>query len=237
MKTKGIFEGFLSAFSFKNITMKKIILYSALLGGLCLLAPAARAQMGQQPKFPPLALSPMDMSYYPVDFTYNNVRPADKRKAERLVARLIYCRPQKKGREIFGKLEPYGKVYRLGANEATELQFFVPVRVGGKTIPAGRYTVYCIPQQDKWTFIVNRQTDTWGAFGYDEAKDILRTDVPVHDLTDPVEDYTMIFAQSGDNVNDFKLIIAWDTVQVEIPMQAGLAVRGDLRRPIMKKGA
>src|SRR5690348_4188951 len=112
--------------------MKKIIFLSFLIiGALCFPRPT-KAQMPAKSKFPPMAVSPMDMSYYPADFTYNNVRPADKRKAEKLVARVIYCRPQKKGREIFGKLEPYGQVYRLGANEATEVQFFVPVKVGGK---------------------------------------------------------------------------------------------------------
>lgn len=216
--------------------MKKIIFLSFLIIGALCFPRLTKAQMPAKSKFPSLAVSPMDMSYYPADFTYNNVRPADKRKAEKLVARVIYCRPQKKGREIFGKLEPYGQVYRLGANEATEVQFFVPVKVGGKLIPAGRYTVYCIPQADKWTFIINAQTDTWGAFGYNQAKDILRTEVPVQNLTDPLEVYSMIFEQSGGNVNDFKLIIAWDTVQVEIPMQALPGkVAGDLRHPIMNK--
>src|SRR5690606_12164746 len=132
-----------------------------------------------------------------------------------LIARVIYSRPQVDGREIFGKLVPYGKVWRLGANQATELDVFAPVTIGGHQVAPGRYTLYAIPENDKWTIIVNSQTDTWGAFGYHDNKDVLRTDVPVTTLGDPVEDFTMVFEKADQGCN---LVMAWDKTEAHLPI-------------------
>src|SRR3954462_9767632 len=110
----------------------------------------------QDKKLPPLDSSPMDMAYYPVMYPYV-VRV--KGEPGQLIARVIYSRPQKKGRKIFGDLEPYGEIYRLGANEATEIEFYWAVTIGGKNIAKGRYTMYSIPNEKKWTIILNRDTD------------------------------------------------------------------------------
>ncbi|MBW8685857.1 DUF2911 domain-containing protein [Chitinophaga sp. B61] len=167
----------------------------------------------QDKKMPPLDSSPMDMAYYPVMYPY-----VVKVKGEpgNLVARVIYSRPQKKGRKIFGELEAYGEIYRLGANEATEIEFFRPVIIGGKTVPKGRYTLYAILSEQKWTFIVNRETDIWGAFKYDQKKDVARTDVPVVKLTTPVEPFSMMFEKADNGAN---LVVAWDTTSVSLPIK------------------
>ncbi len=99
------------------------------------------------------------MSYYPVGYPVLKIQ--DK-ATEPLVARVIYGRPQRNGRTIFGDLVEYGKVWRLGANEATEIEFFQDVRINGARVKKGRYTLYCIPYEEKWTMIINRDTDTWG---------------------------------------------------------------------------
>lgn len=166
----------------------------------------------QQTKLPPLALSPMDMAYYPPG--YSMVANVEG-KSEKLIARIIYCRPQIKGRVIFGGLVPYGKVWRLGANQATELDVFAPVTIAGHQFERGRYTMYAIPEKDKWTIILNSQTDTWGAFGYHQDKDIVRTDVPVATLDKPVEAFTMIFQKSDNGCN---LVMAWDKVETKLPI-------------------
>jgi hypothetical protein len=167
----------------------------------------------QDKKLPPPDASPMDMAYYPPVYPY-----LVKVKGEpgSLVARVIYSRPQKKGRKVFGELEEYGKVWRLGANEATEVEFFIPVMIGGKAVPKGRYTLYAIPQADKWTIIVNRETDIWGAYKYDAGKDVLRTDVPVTNLDTPVEAFTMAFEKADTGAS---LIMAWDNVMVSLPVK------------------
>lgn len=190
--------------------MKQVFGYAlaALLLGTGLQQAAA-----QDKKLPPLDASPMDMAYFPPVYPY-----LVKVKGEpgSLVARVIYSRPQKKGRKIFGELEEYGKVWRLGANEATEVEFFIPVTIAGKNVPKGRYTLYSIPQQDKWTIILNRETDIWGAYKYDAAKDVLRTDVPVTNLDNPVEAFTMSFEKADTGAN---LVMAWDAVLVSLPIK------------------
>src|SRR5579871_5905240 len=109
------------------------------------------ATFAQNEKFPALAKSPMDMSYFPAG--YPGFKAQDK-ISNPLVARIIYCRPQINGRKIFDSLVEYKKVWRLGANEATEIQFFKAVTINGKKIDAGRYTMYAIPDADKWTIII-----------------------------------------------------------------------------------
>lgn len=165
-----------------------------------------------QSKLPPVDKSPMDMSYYPNGYPVLKIQ--DK-LSEPLVARVIFSRPQKNGRSIFGELLEYGQVWRLGANEATEIEFFIPVKIGDTKVKKGRYTLYCIPSPDKWTIILNRDTDSWGAFKYDAAKDVLRTDVPVQKQTESLESFVMAFekAPTGAVLN-----VAWDNLKVALPI-------------------
>jgi hypothetical protein len=165
-----------------------------------------------QSKFPPVDKSPMDMSYYPSGYPLLKIQ--DK-ATEPLVARVIFSRPQKNGRTIFGDLIEYGKLWRMGANEATEIEFFVPVKIGGVKIKKGRYTLYCIPFEEKWTMILNKETDTWGAFKYDETKDITRLDIPVMKQTDFLENFIVVFEKAAKGSN---LVIAWDTMKVMLPI-------------------
>src|SRR5215210_369583 len=149
----------------------KTIIVAALLALSC----HALAQTSGS-KLPSLDKSPMDISYYPAGYALLKIQ--DK-ISEPLIMRLIYSRPQLNGRKVFGELQEYGQVWRLGANEATEIEFFKDVKINNKKIKKGRYTLYCIPTADKWTLIVNKETDTWGSFKYNETKDVARVDVPV----------------------------------------------------------
>jgi len=185
--------------------MKKVLAFIILLTGYCMTVAA-------QGRFPALDKSPMDMSYYPVNYPILKIQ--DKAN-EPLVARVIYSRPQKNGRNVFGELLEYGKVWRLGANEATEVEFFKDVIIGNKNVPKGKYTLYTIPNVDKWTIIVNRDTDIWGAFRYDNTKDVVTVDVPVQKLSEPLEAFTMIFEKAG---SGFVLTAAWDNVAVSLPI-------------------
>ncbi|WP_121353744.1 DUF2911 domain-containing protein [Flavisolibacter nicotianae] len=162
-------------------------------------------------KLPVLDKSPMDMSYYPAN--YPVLRIQDKAN-EPLVARVIYSRPQKEGRTIFGGLVEYGQVWRLGANEATELELYRDVKVKDKKLPKGRYTLYAIPTETQWTIIFNKDTDIWGAFKYDQKKDVLRVDVPVQKSPTVVEPFTLSFNKS---TNGADMIMAWDEAMVTVP--------------------
>lgn len=162
--------------------------------------------------FPEVDKSPMDMSYCPSN--YPVLKISDKATASPYV-RIIYGRPLKNGRTIFGDLVEYGKVWRLGANEATEVEFYRDVTIDSKKIKKGRYTLYAIPETDKWTLIINKDTDIWGAFKYEPANDVARITVPVKVLNSPVESLAMTFTKSD---TGFNLVIGWDTVEVMLPI-------------------
>lgn len=88
-----------------------------------------------------------------------------------------YHRPGVKGRKIWGDLVPYDKVWRAGANDATTIRFDDPVKIDGKDVPAGTYGLFALPTKDKWTLILNKTAQQWGAFNYDAKEDQLRWDV------------------------------------------------------------
>ncbi len=163
-------------------------------------------------KLPAVDKSPMDMSYYPDNYPVLKIRD----KAEDMpVIRLIYGRPQKAGRVVFGELVEYGTVWRMGANEATEIEFYQNIKFGNKKIPKGRYTLYAIVEQDKWTVIINKETDIWGSFKYDAKKDVARMEVPVTKTNEIVESLSMVFDKT---INGCNLIVAWDTIKISVPL-------------------
>jgi len=130
------------------------------------------------------------------------------------VTTVTYGRPYKNNREIFGGLEKFGKVWRVGADEATTISFSKDVKFGGEGIKAGTYTMFAIPEAKEWTIILNSQPGQWGAYGYEKNKDkdVAKFKVPVNKLSNVVEQLTIRFA------NDGSLIIEWDTTQVSISL-------------------
>ncbi|MBS1573763.1 MAG: DUF2911 domain-containing protein [Bacteroidetes bacterium] len=162
--------------------------------------------------YAPVDVSPMDMSYYPVDYpklkmTNNTTEP--------LIARVIYSRPHLQGRDLFHGLLSYGQPWRLGANEATELDLFKAVSIQGKKVNEGRYILYCIPYEDKWTIVLNKNIDTWG-LKPDSTKDAYRFDIPVKQTENRVEFFTMVFEKAAKGAN---LIMAWDDVEARLLLQ------------------
>jgi hypothetical protein len=159
--------------------------------------------------------SPMDMSYYPVNFPLLKM---NKQDSVELITRVIYSRPHKKNRTIFSSsslsLCQYGKAWRLGANEATEIDFFKNVVIGGKAVAKGTYVIYCIPEPEKWTIVLNSNLYTWGLH-MDSAKDVLRTEIPVQRQAPPLEDFTMVFEDSPQGAN---LLMSWDNVKAVLPV-------------------
>ncbi len=182
-----------------------------LLAFVCM-AFAVSAQNGT--KLPPLDKSPMDMAYYPVNYPILRIQP--NKVTEPLIARVIYSRPSKSGRKVFGELVEDGKIWRLGANEATEIEFYRDVKIGGKTVKKGRYTMYALESAAKWTIIINKETDVWGAFKYDASKDVARVDCPVTKTPDITESFTMVFEKATDK--SINLVMDWDEVMVKMPI-------------------
>lgn len=159
--------------------------------------------------------SPMDMSYYPVEYPINKM---NGKVQEPLVARIIYSRPHTKGRLIFGTDEKalcqYGAEWRLGANEATEIEFYKPVNIGGHNVKPGSYILYCIPQKDSWTIVLNSNLNTWGLH-MDASKDLFRIQIPVMEQSPAIDDFTIVFQKSADGAS---MIMAWDNVKAILPI-------------------
>lgn len=132
------------------------------------------------------------------------------------LARIIYSRPKKNNRVIFGQLVPFKKVWRTGANEATEITFYNDVNFNGEDIAAGTYSLYTIPEKDKWTIIINKQVNTWGAYSYDKSLDVLRTSVPTKGTAASVEDFSITFKPTEDGSD---LLMGWDDTFVEVPIR------------------
>ncbi len=165
-----------------------------------------------QQKATELDKSPMDMTYFPAN--YPILKMNGKAKSEPF-ARVIYSRPLKNNRPIFGGIVKYGELWRLGANESTELEVFKNIKISGKVVAKGRYTLYCIPYETKWTIIVNKDTFSWGSFTYNSKKDLLRVDVPVTNTDDVAEALTIYFEDTAKGAN---LIIQWDNVKASVPI-------------------
>ena len=127
---------------------------------------------------------------------------------------LIYSRPGMKGRKIFGDLVPYGKVWRTGANQATRIKFADDVTIGGQAIKAGEYALFTIPNEKEWDIIINKGSANWGT-DYKQADDIARVKVKSMKLEQPVESFTMQFANVKSNTAELQIM--WDKTAVAVP--------------------
>lgn len=124
-----------------------------------------------------------------------------------------YSSPRMKGRKIFGSLVPYGKVWRLGANEATTFVTDTNLSVGGKDVPAGSYTLFAIPNPDQWTLIISKKTGEWGIPYPGEGDDLARVDMKVSRLPSKVENFTISYEPSNKGCT---MNLDWDTTRASV---------------------
>ena len=148
----------------------------------------------------PLKLRPSPLAIASVRYQDNYVK-------------VTYSQPQKKNRKIFGELVPFGKVWRTGANEATELTTTQDIQIGGILLRAGTYSLFTVPEKDKWTIIINGDVGLWGAYNYNATKDIWRFDVPVQ-KNNKVYDAFTINIESRNEMAE--LLMMWDDVKVSV---------------------
>ncbi len=141
---------------------------------------------------------------------------------------LNYSRPNVKGRKIFGAMEPYGTVWRTGANSATVISFTEPVKIEGKELPAGDYGLFTIPGKDEWTVIFNKGAKQWGAYEYKEAEDVLRVKVKAIKLKDKVETFTMQFANVLPATAQLQLMWENTAVNVELSTEIDATVMASI---------
>ena len=131
--------------------------------------------------------------------------------------RTNYSSPRMKGRRIYGDLVPFGQVRRAGANEATTFVTSSDVVVGGKTVPAGSYTIFTIPAADKWVLIINRKTGEWGIPYKYESDELGRVDMKVSKLPSPVEDFTIAYDKTASGCT---MRMEWDTTRASVDIKA-----------------
>ena len=128
-----------------------------------------------------------------------------------------YCSPSKRGRVIFGDsqdaLVPYGKFWRLGANEATEITFSKDVSIMGKPLKAGTYRMYAVPSDSSWEISFNSELGKWGANTPDYTLDVLKVVAPAEKGTAVTESFTISFSNDASGVN---MNLDWDTTRVRV---------------------
>jgi len=175
--------------------MKKLTLITTLsFAFIMLLTTNVNAQ-----KFSGIDKSVVDIAYFKAD---RNSPP---------IAKVVYARPLKKGRTVFGGLVPYGKVWRTGANEASEIKFYNDTKVGDKTVKAGTYSLFTIPGEKEWTIIINSDIDTWGAYSYNSDADVARVTVPATTSEKSLEAFSIAFSKGN-------MHLGWDTTRVSVPL-------------------
>ena len=155
-------------------------------------------------KFSSLDKSPMDAATYPSSY-----RVSDK------IVKVIYSRPQLKGRSL-AKLVPAEKVWRTGANEAVEIIFYKDVVFGGTPIKAGTYSLFTIPGENEWTVIINKDTNVWGAYMYNEKEDVARVTAKATKSNKKIEAFSIAFDGKEEL---FTMYLGWGDVVVSVPVK------------------
>jgi len=133
-----------------------------------------------------------------------------------------YSRPSMRGREIFGRLEPLGAVWRTGANNATKITFSTPVKFNGTEVPAGTYALFTIPERNEWTVILNNVPGQWGSYAYDAKNDVARVKAFPVPLAQPVETFAITFSDLA-NESAATLNLMWETVRVPVKLEVDVA--------------
>jgi hypothetical protein len=161
-------------------------------------------------------------SYFVENIFATRLSPKDtvEFKLNDLELKVTYNRPYKKGREIFGALVPFNKVWRTGANEATTFSTNKPLYIKGFTIPVGEYTIWTVPKDSVWQVMFNTKKYPWGVDAemkpmWDPNYDLLEIDVPVEKLNSVVEQFTIAFDNTTDNL---ELTMAWDQTKIAVPL-------------------
>ncbi len=176
--------------------MKKTFLVVALLFFSGIFLKQAKAQ-----DFKGLDKSPMDLASYP-----DNYRISDK------VIKIVYSRPQLKGRSLTN-LAKFGKKWRTGANEATEITFYKDVNFGGTPVKSGTYTMYTIPGEVNWTVVLSNQLNVWGVYFHKDENDVAKVTIPVKKSEEIIEVFSIVIDK------DMTIHMGWGDVILSIPVK------------------
>ncbi len=194
--------------------MKKILTTTCLFVFALTLNHSLQAQ--EELKWPGVDASIMDMAYYPSRVALRHFAKSDVEKNAKPVMRVVYSRPLKKDRKIFGNLVKYGEVWRAGANESTEVTFFQDVKVGDTKLKKGRYTIHVVPSEKQWEVHFTDYLDRWGSYGFDPAKNTkAKITVPTESTDDAIEAFSIMFSQANGGAH---MLMGWDDTLVRVPI-------------------
>lgn len=152
-------------------------------------------------KFAKLDNSPLDLAAFP------------NRGANKII-KVFYSRPYLKGRTIGTDLATYGKMWRTGANDATQIIFLKDMKLGNTPIKAGTYSLFTIPGAKEWTIIISSDVDNWATSGYKESNEVARLTVPATTGEESLENFSIAFDEVGNTIN---MHLGWGTVRVAVP--------------------
>jgi len=169
----------------------------------------------QESKWPKVDPSNMDAEYFPAEAAWRNYLSGDARTTAPKI-KVVYSRPMMKERDIFGALVPYGKEWRLGANEATEITFYQSVGFGGTTVNPGTYTLFATPTASDWTVSLSSQRGIWGAENRDASKTVASVKVPTSKDAESLEALSITFREM--DAQTAHMAIQWDQTRVEVPI-------------------
>ena len=150
-----------------------------------------------------------------LDKTPHDISYFRETRATPPLVKVLYGRPSKNDQKIFGKVVPYGEIWRTGHNEATEIKFYKDVKFGGKTVSAGTYVLLSIPGEKEWVIILNSNTDVWGAFQYDPTFDVAKVTVPVN-KAESLETFSISFKKKN---NKIEMLLGWDAIRIKVPLE------------------
>jgi Protein of unknown function (DUF2911) len=131
--------------------------------------------------------------------------------------KIAYSSPRMKGRKIFGGLVPYGQVWRAGANESTTFVTDTDITVGGTAVPAGSYTIFAVPNADKWQLVISKKTGEWGTAYPGPSNDLARIDMKVSPLSSPMENFTISFDKGASGCT---LSMSWENTKASVDVSA-----------------
>jgi len=168
----------------------------------------------QAQEFPDMDPSPMDVAYFPDKLPYADLR-ARETTAPKI--KLYYSRPQLKGRKMIGERPaPYGKMWRVGANEANEITFYSAVTFGETAVPAGTYSLFAVPGEETWEFVLHTKLNTWGNYALKDSKEVARASGNAQKADSPIEALSFMFKEVDGGVH---MVFGWENTIVEIPIK------------------
>lgn len=163
-----------------------------------------------------ISISAFTQNFNQLDEAPHDIAYLRFNKISKPLVKVVYGRPSKNGKKVFGNLVQYGELWRTGANEATEVKFYEDMLLGDTKVKAGTYVLYTIPGEKEWQIILSSNVDVLGAFQYDPVFDVAKITIPVS-KAEELEAFSIAFKHRKEN--DAEMVLGWDSTRIRIPLK------------------